>query len=374
MAPPNPHDAAKRNASLDAIACVHARTQSPGHPRWYARKRAQYRVQAHRASRPDFLRQIEKSAVSAPAVNALQCAFKALAKGTKELWYGLDMAQRKEAIQPDRRVGQRSPIPTTPPHPIPGGEYDRDGFLYRLHVVENLRHDRVRLTMAALLVPYLRRRHGERALVASDCGLYARRPDRFRKPLAPDIMVSLTAGDIDVPGTPPAEDRKSYKLWQEPVPDLILEVVSSSSVERDTVEKPPQYEALGVREFWLFDPHRDTDAPNGLRGWFLVDGKYHAIPSRIPAPHEVPLPPGTTACWSAVLGLYLFGDGPDLRLHHPRTGRMPDLAEQADAHVVAEARANREADRADHEAARADREAARAAALEAELEALKRSP
>lgn len=330
-------------------------------------------MQTHRASRADFLQQIEKSAISAPAANAFQGVSEALAKGMKGLWYGLHMAQLKEAIDADRPVGQRSHIPTTPPHPIPGGEYDRDGFLYRLHVVENLRHDRVRLTMAALLVPFLRRRHGNRALVASDCGLYARRSDRFKGPLAPDILVSLTAGDIDVPGTPPAEDRKSYKLWQEPVPDLILEIISSSSVERDTVEKPPVYEALGVPEFWLFDPHRHTDAPNGLRGWFLVDGKYRAVPSRTPAPSEVPLPPGTVAHWSAVLGLYLFSDGPDLRLHDPRTGRLLDLTEQADAHVAAEARADHEADRANHEAARANREAARAAALEAELEALKRT-
>ena len=347
MAPPNPHGAGGPRVTPDAIA------------RQNTRKRAQYRVQARRASRADLLQQNEKSPISNGFPNTLQCAFNALAKGTEELWYGLDMAQLKEAINARRPVRQRSPIPTTPPHPIPGGEYDRDGFLYRLHVVENLRHDRIRLTMAALLVPYLRRRHGDRALVASDCGLYARRSDRYKKPLAPDIMVSLTAGDIDAPGTPPAEDRKSYKLWQEPVPDLILEVISSSSVERDTVEKPPRYEALGVREFWLFDPHRHTDAPNGLRGWSLVDGKYRAMPPRTPTPTEAPLPPGTTARWSAVLGLYLFGDGPDLRLHDPRTGRLPDLAEQADAHAAAEARA--------------DRVAARVAALETELEALKRA-
>ena len=351
MAPPNPHGAGRPRVTPDSIA------------RENTRKRAQYRVQARRASRADLLQQNEKSPISEPAANAFPNAFQravdALAKGTRELWYGLDVAQLKEAINVGRPVRQRSPIPTTPPHPIPGGEYDRDGFLYRLHVVENLRHDRIRLTMAALLVPYLRRRHGDRALVASDCGLYARRSDRHKKPLAPDIMVSLTAGDIDAPGTPPAEYRKSYKLWQEPVPDLILEVISSSSVERDTVEKPPRYEALGVRELWLFDPHRHTDAPNGLRGWHLSDGKYRAMPPRTPTPTEVRLPPGTTAHWSAVLGLYLFGDGPDLRLHDPRTGRLLDLTEQADADVAAEARS--------------DRAEARVAALEAELEALKRA-
>ena len=84
----------------------------------------------------------------------------------------------------------RSPasrIPTTGPHPIPGGEYDRDGFLYRLHV-ENIGHERIRTELSSVLRAYMRRRHGPRALVAADVGLYARRADRFGKPLAPDIL------------------------------------------------------------------------------------------------------------------------------------------------------------------------------------------
>lgn len=135
----------------------------------------------------------------------------------------------------------RSPasrIPTTGPHPIPGGEYDRDGFLYRVHV-ENIRHERIRTELSSVLRAYMRRCHGPRALVAADVGLYARRTDRFGKPLAPDILVSLTAGDVDTPGTPPAADRMSYKLWQEPVPDFVLEIISPSSGERDTGETKP---------------------------------------------------------------------------------------------------------------------------------------
>ena len=125
----------------------------------------------------------------------------------------------------------------TGPHPIPGGEYDRDGFLYRCHV-ENTRHERIRTELSSVLRAYMRRNHGPRALVAADVGLYARREDRFAKPLAPDILVSLTAGDLATPGTPPEADRMSYKLWQEPVPDFVLEIISPRSGERDTREKP----------------------------------------------------------------------------------------------------------------------------------------
>ena len=286
------------------------------------------------------------------------------AADAERLWYGFDMARLEEVVKTEGPAKRRSPIPTTPPHPIPGGEYDRDGFLYRLHVMEGLRHDRVRQETATLLRPYLRRIHGENALVTGDCALYARRSDRSRKPVAPDILVSLTAGDIDAPGTPPDEDRKSYKLWQEPVPDLILEIVSSSSVTRDTVEKPRLYESLGIPEFWLFDPSRHTDIPDGLRGWRLEDGRYRQVPPRAPGPDQAPVPAGVTAYWSGVLGLCFYSQGADLLLHHPETGRLRDLLEESDARVAAEeAAAAAEALAAHH--------ATRVAALEAELQALK---
>ena len=203
---------------------------------------------------------------------------------------------------------------------MPGGAYDRDGFLYRHHVDENLEHDRFRHVLGGLLRANLRRRYGDRALVTGDCGLYGTRADRSQKPLAPDILVSLTAGGIRAPDTPPRVDRKSYKLWQEPVPDLVLEVISSSSVTCDTMEKPRLYERLGIPEFWLFDPHGEADLPGGLAGWLLVDG-------------------------------------PDLHLHDPATGRLRDLDEEIEARMAAEARAGREAKRV--------------AALEAELRALR---
>lgn len=38
------------------------------------------------------------------------------------------------------------------------------------------------------------------------------------------------------------------------VPDLIVEVISPSSVIRDRIEKKNTYERLGVKEFWIVDP------------------------------------------------------------------------------------------------------------------------
>ncbi len=39
------------------------------------------------------------------------------------------------------------------------------------------------------------------------------------------------------------------------VPDLIVEIISPSSIIRDRIEKKNLYERMGVNEFWLVDPH-----------------------------------------------------------------------------------------------------------------------
>ena len=78
------------------------------------------------------------------------------------------------------------------------------------------------------------------------------------------------------------------------------------------------------------------------------------------------MPPGTTAFWSDALGLYLYADGKDLRLHEPRAGRLKNFREEIASREAAED--------ARHAAeTRATREAARADALEAELRALRAS-
>ena len=47
-------------------------------------------------------------------------------------------------------------------------------------------------------------------------------------------------------------------------PDLVVEVVSSGSVEKDTVELPVLYFAAGVREYWLIDARQERPAFNLL--------------------------------------------------------------------------------------------------------------
>jgi Uma2 family endonuclease len=57
-----------------------------------------------------------------------------------------------------------------------------------------------------------------------------------------------------------------------PAPDFIVEVLSPSTEERDRGVKFEDYEAHGVREYWIADPKRKT-----IEQYKLVRGKYTLI-------------------------------------------------------------------------------------------------
>lgn len=61
----------------------------------------------------------------------------------------------------------------------------------------------------------------------------------------------------------------------EGAPDLIVEIVSKESVQRDTEEKFKEYEAAGVREYWIID-----NRPSKRRAAFYAldaSGKYRPL-------------------------------------------------------------------------------------------------
>ena len=56
--------------------------------------------------------------------------------------------------------------------------------------------------------------------------------------------------------------------------DLVIEVISPESVTRDTVDKFDEYEAAGVKEYWIIDYRRRTAIFYG----YDENGKYKMLP------------------------------------------------------------------------------------------------
>lgn len=67
------------------------------------------------------------------------------------------------------------------------------------------------------------------------------------------LFTTLQAGRV----TPVPNQNQVGVVELEGVPDMVLEVVSDSSVEKDTVRLPGLYHAAGIPEFWLVDARGD---------------------------------------------------------------------------------------------------------------------
>ena len=169
-----------------------------------------------------------------------------------------------------------------------------------------------------------------------------------RKSVAPDVFVVIGA---------PRHNRMTYKLWEEPkAPDFVLEVASRNTWKEDVGPKRAIYAAIGVREYWLFDPKNEYFDPP-LQGLSLMDGVYRPLPARVEA--------GRRTLSSAVLGLDLQVENRKLRFREVGGGEpLPTYTEQGAAYR--RERAARERNTAARRAAEA-----RIAELEARLAAAK---
>ena len=159
--------------------------------------------------------------------------------------------------------------------------------------------------------------------------------------VAPDVFV--------VTQTHKRHKRNIFQTWVEGrVPDLVLEVMSSTSVRRDTVTKYELYQDLGVREYWLYDPTEEGFIEPRLRGYTLVDGEYQAI--------DVLQVEGRLVGASEVLGLEFHADAEWFRFFEPESGEyIPDTYEdrrarkEAEQALISERRAREEAEYARRE-------------------------
>lgn len=87
------------------------------------------------------------------------------------------------------------------------------------------------------------------------------RAGKFREP---DLLVLLDEND----------PRRQNAFWLGA--DLVVEIVSPDNPERDTEEKPLDYAATGIPEYWIVNPPKSTISVLVLKGDSYVEhGVYH---------------------------------------------------------------------------------------------------
>lgn len=127
-------------------------------------------------------------------------------------------------------------------------------------------------------------------------------------------------------------DRRVYLLWEEPAPNVVLEISSKKTRKEDFGKKKDLYAWLGVREYFVYDPEAKLRAP--LRAFRLHGGdlvEEMVVGNRVR---------------SDELGMELVNTGETLRLYHPPTKQLLLTPAESYAH-------------AEEVAARADRLAAK---------------
>ena len=151
------------------------------------------------------------------------------------------------------------------------GEYDSFGDRYPSDDGEPMAENDRQFTAIIEMGVMLRNVFSARpdVYVAGDMFVYYRRGERNTR-VAPDVLVVIGAD-----GNHP---RYSWLIWEEggKVPDFVMEVAGESTWVRDATEKRAIYAALGVLEYWRFDPTGEFFSP-ALIGERLVDGEYRSL-------------------------------------------------------------------------------------------------
>lgn len=162
------------------------------------------------------------------------------------------------------------------------------------------------------------------------------------KQLQPDILVAIGVPHLDKNRYDPEGEGKP--------PAILMEWLSPSSFTADLDDKPKDYAALGVREYWLFNPAGEYAAPR-MQAWHLArDG------GRTPISTE---PDGSLV--SSVLPVCFAVLDDDLVVLDAKTREPLTFSEAARLRRIEAERLAREAERLAREAERLARDAERLA-------------
>ncbi len=141
--------------------------------------------------------------------------------------------------------------------------------------------------------------------------------------MLPDLLVAF---DVDPEA---CRNRNGYIISEQgKPPDFVLEIGSPTTGQRDVTQKRYGYAALGVREYWRFDPSGGRYQGAPLAGDKLVDGAYQPIPIQRTEAE-------THQGYSEVLNLHTRWEEGQLGWYDPGTGRhilrYQDQRDRADA-------------------------------------------
>ena len=212
-------------------------------------------------------------------------------------------------------------LPETDGEPMPEGDQQYRWIQYTFAALEHRYRDRPDVAVSADLFLYHLPLPGRPP-----------RTNRAGRPvyprLAPDVLVSFGV---------PKRDRLSYVMADEgKAPDFVLEVASVSTWRRDYGEKRKTYEALGVREYFVYDAR--PEAETRLVGFRLRGEAYEELSG---SPIH---PDGPSGLRSEVLDLWAHLDERGgLRWYDPVTGE--------DLRTLTEAEREREAAERERDAA-----------------------
>ena len=127
--------------------------------------------------------------------------------------------------------------------------------------------------------------------------------DRYEYPLAPDV--ALIKGVTDSPDM-------SWRVGVDgSAPQVVFEIASPKTWARDLEEKPAAYAAMGVQEYYAYDPYKTPLPLSRQRGGRLFGWHRHGRTGQM---RKAPLE-SDGSLWSPYLESFLVPDGAFLRLY-----------------------------------------------------------
>lgn len=143
--------------------------------------------------------------------------------------------------------------------PDDGNRYEIIGGKLIVSPSPSFRHQRVSFKLTSALDAYLSTT-GNAQGVAAPMDVYLSRSDLVQ----PDLLVVINER---------AEIIQERGIMG--APDLVVEILSPSSIETDFLRKSKLYERYGVREYWIVNPESETVSVQTLDGdRFVIAGEY----------------------------------------------------------------------------------------------------